>query len=63
MKKNEISNDKIRKLETIDQLLFFAPNKFEQTFFNFKDIKEIAALLFEEIITHPADKEDKRIDL
>jgi len=48
--------------ESLGELLFLIPNKDENTFFNFKDAREILTILFEDAINQ-SEKEDIKIKL
>ena len=51
-----------KEAEALGQLLFLIPNKDENTFFNFKDVREISTILFEDAINQ-SEKEDIKIKL
>ena len=51
-----------KEAESLGQLLFLIPNKEENTFFNFKDAREILTILFEDAINQ-SEKEDIKIKL
>lgn len=51
-----------KEAEALGQLLFLIPNKEENTFFNFKDVREILTILFEDAVNQ-SEKEDIKIKL